>query len=213
MSKRRKILLGAGVFLLGCCVLSVIASMFTDGEGKAEDVAAESQEIDEPTATATEAPAPTETPEPTATVPPTDTPEPTVVLSPEDELLQSLNEVLGDSNRGFEPKWTFNDEDGSAFVNWAIDDNMTENMIRDGAKLDIYEMLEQFSDTAYPYTDVAFRGTFGLVDQFGNVSEQAVVVVKYQRETVERINFDGFLFDNVYEIADEFWLHNVMQGD
>ena len=92
-------------------------------------------------------------------------------------------------------------------MRWAINDNLTEGLIQAGAQLDIRNILEALADSAEPYTSVFLRGTFPLVDQFGNESETNVVEVLYTKGTIERINFENFLWDNVYAIAENADIH------
>ena len=49
-------------------------------------------------------------------------------------------------------------------------------MIARSARLDIRNMLEVIADSQEPYTSVLFRGTFSLVDQLGNASEDTVAM-------------------------------------
>ena len=46
-----------------------------------------------------------------------------------------------------------------------------------------------------------------MVDQFGNASETPVVEATFTKETIDRINFENFLTDNVYVIAEDTDLH------
>ena len=93
------------------------------------------------------------------------------------------------------------------FVHWAINDNLTAGMIRGGVRFDISRMLEVIADSSEPYTSVFLRGTFAMVDQFGNASETPVVEATFTKDTIDRINFENFLTDNVYVIADDTDLH------
>ena len=42
-----------------------------------------------------------------------------------------------------------------------------------------------------------------MVDQFRNASETPVVEATFTKDTIDRINFENFLTDNVYVIADD----------
>ena len=73
--------------------------------------------------------------------------------------------------------------------------------------LDIRKMLEVIADSSEPCTSVFLRGTFAMVDQFRNASETPVVEATFTKDTIDRINFENFLTDNVYVIADDTDLH------
>ena len=92
-------------------------------------------------------------------------------------------------------------------MQWAINDNLTSGMIAGSARLDIRNMLEVIADSQEPYTSVLFRGTFSLVDQLGNASEDTVVEATFTKSVIDRINFENFLTDNVYAIAEETNIH------
>ena len=74
-------------------------------------------------------------------------------------------------------------------------------MIKVGAKIDIKDMLRAIDETGIEYGLINFEGTFSLVDQLDNTSEEIVVWATYDAETVSQINWDRFLHDNVYDIA------------
>jgi hypothetical protein len=58
---------------------------------------------------------------------------------------------------------------------------------------------------------VMFRGTFPLVDQLGNSSEERVVLATYPAELVGAINFEGFDFKNAFELTDDVFVHPAFQ--
>lgn len=167
-----------------------------------------SAEISNNTATPSLLP-PTSPPSPMATTQPTETPEPTETLvptpsDPAEQLLYNIEHALGDNNRDVPRigEYWFNADSGLIYVQFAIDDNLGIRMIRTGARIDTLTILEEVSQTSLDYSGVDVLGTFELVDQYGNTSESIVTSLYYTRETVERINFDNMLFENVYEIAD-----------
>lgn len=158
---------------------------------------------------ATRAPRPTATTEPTATAEPTDTPVPSdtpvpTLQDPVERLLFNIQDVLGNSNRDVEriSEYWYDPEQGLVCVMFAINDNLTSNLRRYGARADVLDILEQVALSGLDYSGVDVLGTFSLVDEYGNVSESVVVSLYYSRETVERINFENMLADNVYAIAD-----------
>lgn len=117
--------------------------------------------------------------------------------------------ALGRRNRDGapSPRVSFDEATGRVSVNWAINENLTEGMTKRGAQLDIVHILEAVVDSRVPFNAVDIEGTYSMVDTFGNASEQSVVSVTYSRETVTRINFDNFLTENAYVIADGKRIH------
>lgn len=124
-----------------------------------------------------------------------------------------LSDELGDSNR--------DDVDrlGSAnYVNgvnvpviqWAINENLSDGLTKKGAQLDIAEMLavlQDLNEDGMPLEEATLEGTYSMVDQLGNVSEDRVVLVRYSGATIKAINFDNFLFSDVYDVARKAWVH------
>ena len=188
---------GLFVLCVACGILGALVPDTDDGETVAE-------------VEATDAPAATEVP----TEEPTDVPAPTPTLEPEAALRQTIADSLSNSNRDVERISEISltlDEPPQIYVLWAINDNLTEGMLKGGAKLDVTNMLEAIAGSDFEYSSVLVEGTFSLIDQFGNTSEDKVVRALYQRETVDRINFERFLHDDVYDIADDTTIHVLFQ--
>ncbi len=55
--------------------------------------------------------------------------------------------------------------------------------------------------------------TFPLVDTYGNSNETNVVLVTYDRSNLDKVNWDNFLTDNAYVIAnqDTLYIHPALQ--
>lgn len=150
-----------------------------------------------PTPTPTEIP-----PTPTSTeIPPTPTPVPTQTA--EQILTPALEKKLGDGNRGLLKIQSVGLVDGQIQIDWTIDDSLTEGFIKDGAKIDLVDILEVVRNSGIEYNSVRARGSFPMTDAFGNTEEKYVVVAVYYQATINKINFDGFDSDNIYLIADD----------
>ena len=184
-----------GLFVL-CVACGIFGALVPESEN-GETVA----EVD-----ATDAPATTEEP--------TETPEPTPTFEPEAAVRQAIADALRDSNRDVERISEISltlDEPPQIYVLWAINSNLNDDMTKQSAKLDVTNMLEAIAGSGFEYSSVLVEGTFSLIDQFGNTSEDKVVRALYTRETVNRINFDRFLHDDVYDIADDTTIHVLFQ--
>jgi len=136
---------------------------------------------------------------------PTNPPEPTATLEPKDALKAEIESVLGAGNRDIPRLTTLNFDDpekGAIFINWAINDNLTENMIRSGAKFDATHILKALAQSGIDYTYVIMSGSFSMADKFGNTSEENEVNLTFEKSTVDKINWENFISDNIYDIAD-----------
>ncbi len=185
----------AGVSLLVlCCVCIIPIAIFSPETSTTA-----------PTETAPGTPA-TQAEVSTEIVLPTNPPEPTATFEPRAALKAEIERVLGTGNRNV-PRLTelnFDDpEPGAMFVHWAINDNLTEDLIKFGAKSDATDILKAIALSGMDYTYVILSGSFPMVDEFGNSDEKNVVNLTFYKETVGQINWENFLSDNIYGIADE----------
>ena len=136
-------------------------------------------------------------------------------VSPRDRITDAVADALGKSNRGV--NFAASDsrrvksvglDDGILFVQWAINDNLTGGLMKAGARRDVSDILEAIQKTGVSYDSILVVGTFALVDLLGNEREGEVVEASYSRSTLESINWDNFIFDNVDRVADEVNLHS-----
>lgn len=124
-------------------------------------------------------------------------------------LAAAIKEELGGSNRDVKrlSSVVYNDIGGTdaVVVRWAINDALTEGLTKKSAKLDITNMLkiiQRYQKAGMSLKDAYFSGTFSLVDKLGNKSEDKVVQADYNGSIVKQINFENFIYSDVYDIAD-----------
>jgi len=198
-----KVVLGCSSLFVICCLCSVPISILSPKSPATPTVAVESTPLASQIVEL-----------PTEILPPTNTPEPTATLEPHAALKAEIERVLGSGNRDV-PRLTainFDDpEQGAIFINWAINDNLTENLIIFGAKSDATDILKALAQSGIDYTYVILSGSFPMVDEFGNSDEKNVVNLTFNKETVGRINWENFLSDNIYNIADEAFVWVAFQ--
>ncbi len=85
---------------------------------------------------------------------------------------------------------------------FAIRDNYTEQMIKDGARVDTIDILK-YARVTYPdAAAVNVQGTFPMTDPYGNTSTQVAIDLTYSRGTLNKINFDGISKTSIWEIRD-----------
>jgi hypothetical protein len=87
-------------------------------------------------------------------------------------------------------------------VRWAIKDNLTGGLIKDGARSDITTILNTIHNLGINYDEIYIEGTFSMRDLYGEVSESVIIRAFYERSTIDRINWNNFLSKNVLEITD-----------
>lgn len=89
-------------------------------------------------------------------------------------------------------------------------ENLTVNMTRKGMWLDTKKLLEEFAgiDGIELYQIIWM---LPLTDKFGNVEDSKVMSLDFPRATIDQINFDNLLTDNIPELADNYWEHNAIK--
>ena len=123
--------------------------------------------------------------------------------TPRDKLAQLLATAMGKSNRENVQKISgLTIEAKEIRVEFAVDDNLTGNMIKSSARRDVVKVLKTIHESGIPYKSIDVYGTFSMADQFGNSTEERVISATYSKATVSRINWANFLPDNIYQIAD-----------
>ena len=206
---RRTLIIGVIVLIFACGLCGLITTFFSD-PSPAGETAEQPEATAEVVAAVEEAP----TESPTNTPAPTDTPAPpTPTLEPGEALRAAIALALGNGNRDVDRLASVVDDNGRIEVDWAINDNLSEDLTRAGAQLDATEIVRAIAESGYDYEFILLRGTFPLVDQLGNVEETKVVELFFGRELVEQINFDNFLHRNIYDIADSSQIHPAFVRD
>ena len=136
-------------------------------------------------------------------------PTPTPTPSDDDVLARIVTRTLGSSNREVErvKSITLDDLERHLVIEWSINDNITGGLRKSGTKRDVLGVLEAIRDSTIDFSQVTMRGSLRLVDVYGNANEGDVVRVSYDKDTMDRVNFDNVRTDNAWIIADESWIH------
>jgi len=132
---------------------------------------------------------------------------PAPVQGTEKRLEYEVKRALGTSNRKVAKVSKIQVTGQTVHVYFSVDDNLTDGMIKTSAKMDVEDILKAVQKSGYDYSEITVLGTFPLQDKFGNSKESKVLHATYERSTVDRINWQGFLTDNMYDIGDGVWLH------
>ena len=132
-------------------------------------------------------------------------------LGTEERLRHEITDAVGTSNRNVQKISRLDVDGGRVSLVIAFDDNLTEGFIRGSMRQDIVAVLKAADESGYDFSEIEVAGSFPLVDKFGNSTESIVAKTSFSRGTVERINWDNFISDNLFEIADSAWLHPAMQ--
>jgi hypothetical protein len=141
---------------------------------------------------------PSETPTPSASESPTrESP-----TTPQAQLEDALNDadMLGDVK-----KVVVNTDARSAVVTFAIADNLTNGLIRSGAKKDTLEIIGAAQEVRPKLRQLTVNGTFAMQNKYGKDLGQ----VKVMYANYEKVDLDNIEADNV-TIQDDIW--NLASG-
>jgi hypothetical protein len=90
----------------------------------------------------------------------------------------------------------------------------TRGTTKDGARIDTVDILK-YAQAAYPnLAEVDVDALSDMVDIYGRTSvDQVVVTLTYSRATLDKINWDNFHFENIWNIpiADSAYVHPAFQ--
>jgi transposase len=206
------------MIVLALAIASGLVAIFralTDNDEKGKPVAASLPPTAAPTtgASATAAPATSEIAPTTARSTPTTKAKPVPV---EQQVKDAVLKALGESNRNVERLPEFSAPRGEYIVlKWAINENLTEGLTKDSARLDATKILKAIKEVEAQignhYTGAFLKGTYLLVDKYGNESEEVVVRAGYDKATINRINFENVYFKDIFELADRGSVHPAFQ--
>ncbi|MCP1180550.1 MULTISPECIES: hypothetical protein [Bacillus] len=96
--------------------------------------------------------------------------------------------------------------DKIALITLSGKDNLTNNMIKKGMWKDTSDMLKDIAKEK-DISEVVFFWKFELEDAYGNKKNDNVMKITYNRETLDKINFDNFSFNNIPTTATQYWQH------
>ena len=52
-----------------------------------------------------------------------------------------------------------------------------------------------------------------MIDAYGNSFEDTVMAITVSKATLDKINFDRFLWENLPDIADDYFQHRVLNEE
>ena len=150
----------------------------------------------------------------TQAISPTTPPAPETTRSPQQTISDAVKQALGESDRDVkrvqvikmvkEAFWCGGP--GCVEVEWALNDRGWKN----NAKRDLVDILKAVHQSGVPYDAIYATGTFSMIDIYGNVSEGPMVIARFKRSTVEKINWDRFQSDDVFRIMDGGKIHKEL---
>ncbi|EJS04904.1 hypothetical protein [Bacillus mycoides] len=56
-------------------------------------------------------------------------------------------------------------------------------------------------------SEITFFYKYPLIDAYGNEKKDTVMKINLNRDTLDKINFDNFSYDNLPKISNQYWEH------
>lgn len=124
----------------------------------------------------------------------------------EDAIRKAIEKVVGT-----EYLETFNYVPSNNFslIKFRGSENFTNRMTVHGMYLDMFNILKAIQPIID--TDVDFNVVYPLQDKYGNAEDVIVIKATFINATIQKINFDNALFQNIPDLADEWWDHNAVK--
>lgn len=94
------------------------------------------------------------------------------------------------------------DGDSTVWVEFDIEDNFTRGLAASAAEGHTLDGIEIASQEYPNYDRIAINAYGETVDDLGNEDRSLLVVAVYERDTVERINFDNRALINIWDARD-----------
>lgn len=125
--------------------------------------------------------------------PPTLTPDPS--KDPTNQLMDLIIAELGTSNRGKKYRLeAFMNvlDDNSIHITWFINDDSTQELIAQNAQDEVFNMVKIISQSGLlpNYSYIVLQGYYPIADSAGGINEEQVLLVVYERSTVDGIDWD-----------------------
>lgn len=88
-------------------------------------------------------------------------------------------------------------------------ESLTSKMTVKGMYISIANVLEKLKEIKD--VDIAFNIVYPLQDKSGNSTDTIVIKATYKSATRNKINWGKFLWKNIPDVADEWWIHNALK--
>jgi hypothetical protein len=131
-------------------------------------------------------------------------------LTPEEEIKGLIIEALDETADITVNKVTGKDQ-YMVVIKYNASDNLNKDMIIKGIDIECSDVFKALYTSKYDFESVAAVANFPLVDEYGNKSVGPIVKIRLDNETANKIDWDNFLWTNLEDVADSYWLHHDLR--
>ncbi|MCH5257019.1 MAG: hypothetical protein J1D87_06975 [Lachnospiraceae bacterium] len=121
------------------------------------------------------------------------------------DIKKAIEDVVGVDNL---ESFNYVPSNNFSLIKFRGSENLTNKMTVEGMYLDMFNILKKIQPIID--TDVDFNIVYPLVDKYGNSEDVIVIKATFKNETIQKINFDNALFENIADMADEWWNHDAV---
>lgn len=136
-------------------------------------------------------------------------------MSLDQYLEHMIKEVMGEETNTDKPVFvSITDEvDGIKEITLNANDNLTKNMITTGMLYDSKEFFKAICDDeeVQSLNGISLIYQMVLVDKYGNESDSPVLLLTLTLETMNKTNWDRFLYNDFPEVADIYYISPILQ--
>ncbi len=134
-----------------------------------------------------------------------------------DQYLEHIvKEVIGEETNMDKPVFVSisNGDEGIKDITLNPNDNLTNNMMVGGMLSDASDYYKAIKDDeeVKKLKGVSLIYQMTLVDKLGNESINPVLILTVSPETMNKINWDNFITDNLPDVADTYYLHPALKN-
>lgn len=102
-----------------------------------------------------------------------------------------------------------NPEEKRVEIYLAGSENLTTNLTRKGMWMDASDILKALQ-SCENISEIVITFSLPLIDAYGNSFEDTVMEITMSKATLDKINFERFLWENLPDIADDYFQHRLL---
>lgn len=100
---------------------------------------------------------------------------------------------------------TLDDGSNLLIINMLVNDNLTQNMIKTGALIDMWDLIPIAFNSERNADQVGFNLFFVVQDNYGNNSIGRVGILLLQRSEYNKVNMNNFTYSMLPNISQFMW--------
>lgn len=140
---------------------------------------------------------------------------PKVDTTEKDSLVENVKTAI---HKEFGQKNDFNkedsiieltNEDGLIKAKVYGSDNVSTQAIKEGMWIDVSNTLKRLKDEK-DINHIDFLLVTPLQDQYGKATDEIVMTLSFPRETLDKIDWNNFMWKNIPEISEDYFEHPVL---